>query len=806
MRVKKIVVTTSAILIFLVIIVFISSYILINASLPEREGVISINGIKSEIEIYFDNMGIPQVWAENEEDAWLTVGWLHANDRLFQMELTKRAAAGRLSELLGDITLAYDRRQRIIGHSRIADQNIQNLPKSSKRLLMAYISGINHWAESTSALPFEYYLLGISFEPWTIKDCLTIYSFQTMYSNDLQNNDFLYTSLQKVVGRDKLKELIIPYPHQAPKTVPQSAVQYKREIKNIGIARNETGWRQFFSESLFSGGKNPFLLTESSNAWVVSGSKSNSGNAILSSDPHLLLIRLPQFWYIVGIHTNNDSLNVLGITTPGIPSIAMGHNGKIAWAFTAGGIDVSDEYIERLNPADLNEYQVKENFVPFQKTVEYIEVKGWDEPDTLLIRSTRHGPVVEENISKNEVYALHWAGFDLPQSQAVKSGFNMVKVKSFNEFRKLVTGFAALDANWMYADDKGNIGYQLGTPLPIRNTDISYVRLPGWNDEFDWSGYQPLENTPHAYNPKRGWLANCNNKPDEKNLDYNLKGNFADDRIRRITELISPQNNFTIEDMKKYQQDLRSHTLILWKDEAIRVLKELGEIDWVQKLEQWQGTADIESKETAIIETWFALMKRYTFSDEFDDLIDDLMNRVVYRDRNFEAIYFGDNEVWFDDVNTSDNIEKRNDIAIRAMRETLNMIDKKNWGEVQTITMAHPMAGVPLLSTLLSLQRGPFPRGGTTGSLNHSSALWEEKGTFKTIGGPSWRFIIDFNHIDQAQMVLPAGQSGHPLSNHFFDFYELWEKGEYWTVPFSKRVVEERSVSRLYLIPSNSLE
>ncbi|MCK4560144.1 MAG: penicillin acylase family protein [Calditrichia bacterium] len=801
MNIKKVLLSVAAILLLIVIIVFMGLYILFEASLPEREGEIQITGINSTSEILFDEKGIPQIWAESEEDAWFAVGWLHASDRLFQMELTRRVATGRLSELFGDLTLSFDRKQRLVGHHVIAEKDITNLQNPTKRLLASYSAGINKWVDQVPALPFEFQLLNTGFEPWSIKDCLSIISFQTWFSDDLQNNDDFFISLEKSAGKKRAEQLISPYPREAPKTVPQSGKKIKDEteipLKFASILNRD----HFVHDYLFAGNKTPFLMTESSNAWAVSGRKSKSGKTLFASDPHLELSRLPQFWYVVGVHTKDGGLGAIGVTTPGIPLFAMGHNGKIAWAFTAAAIDITDEYIERLNPDNPNEYQVGEQFKSFKKRVEYIKVSGWDEVDTLEIRSSRHGPVIQDGDTSGQVITMRWAGFDFSPSEGLAAGFQIVKSTNFTNFRKCVTSFGALDANWIYADHQGNIGYQLGTPVPIREEGSGHTRMIGWDNKSEWSGYYELDKTPHAYNPEKGWLASCNNKPDEANLDYSLFGNFADERIQRITELLSTSNDFSLKEMKQFQTDLKSVGLIQWKEEAVKILNQMDQKEWVRKLDAWHGNADLDSRETALIETWVVLLKTKTFSDEFGDLTSKFLHKILYRDRNFYRIYMGNEGNWFDDKLTNNRVETRNDIAKKAMEEAMVIVGDRTWGDLQTLTMSHPLAAVPILSSFLSLQRGPFPRAGTNGSLNNATSFWDKRDSFVSQGGPSWRFVLDFDNIDLAQMVIPSGQSGNPLSPHFFDFYDLWEGGEYWTVPFTKEKVEERAVSKLKLIP-----
>lgn len=802
---KKVFKSIALVLFLIVIILFIGLYFLFGASLPEKSGDIEISGINATIEILFDEKGIPQIWAENEEDAWFAVGWLHASDRLFQMELTRRVAAGRLSELFGDMTLSFDRKQRLVGHHIIAEKDIVNLKDPTKKLLKSYASGVNQWVDQTAALPFEFQLLNTDFEPWTIKDCLSIISFQTWFSDDLQNNDDLYLSLEKKIGKKAAEQFISPYPHEAPKTVPPIDRKNKHKSVDTAYFTSILNWKHDIYNYLFASNEIPFLMTKSSNAWAVSGKKTKSGKAIFCSDPHLEVSRLPQFWYIVGVHTEDRDVETLGITTPGIPLIAMGHNGNIAWAFTAAAIDITDQYIEEVNPDNPNIYKIDDHYQPFEKRVEYIKVSGWDNLDTLEILSSRHGPVIEKDDNSGQVISLRWAGFDFSPSDGLSAGFEMVKCKDFNSIRNCVTRFGALNANWLFADINGNIGYQLGTPIPVRKEINGHRRIKGWDGMSDWSGYHELDKTPHAYNPEKGWLASCNNKPDEENLDYSLYGNFADERIQRITDLLSLRNNLSIKEMKEFQTDFQSIGLIRWQNEAITILDQMDQKKWAGKLGEWNGRADLNSTETALVETWVMFLKEKTFEDEYTDLTGKLLNRLLYRDRNFYRIYTQNEENWFDDKRTTGQIETRDEIAIMAMEDALAIVGDQNWGDMQSVTMSHPLAVVPVLSSFLSLQNGPFPRAGTSGSLNNSTSIWNQKDSFITQGGPSWRFIIDFENIDQAQMVIPAGQSGNPMSPHFFDFYDLWASGEYWTVPFTREKVEERAMSKLLLRPSPEL-
>lgn len=806
---KKIILT-----IFITIILFIAFAVIyfnyiVQSSLPITNGEIKIKEIKNAVEITFDKMGIPQVWAKTEADAWFAVGWLHANDRLFQMELTRKVSQGRLSEMFGDITLEFDRMQRKIGHTRIAKSYIDKIPETEQRFLQAYVDGINTWADSITHLPFEYFLLGLEFEPWKIEDCLTILSFQTWFSDALQNNDELFYFASENYGEDRAKELFVDYPDWGEKTIPQSKDEIKNKpelalnlttniYKNFNIINKSNQSTNIIKSSilkfLFNQQRFPMQMAHSSNCWAVSPSRTKNNHAIFASDPHLDITRLPQFWYYVGVHAEEFNLNVVGITAPGLPVIVMGHNGKAAWAFTAGGVDITDQYVEKINPDDSSQYKTPEGWKNFQIIDELIYSSSSNQPETLNVKITRHGPVMATNDSLGLAYALRWAGYDKSLAEAIKAGFFLPKINSFEDFRRNVTRFGALDANWMYADADGNIGYQLGTPIPVRKQFNNNLRFNGWDNENEWQGYHKLEETPHTYNPKRGFLATSNNKPGQENLDYELYGNFAYDRIMRITELLNSSKIFSMADFVSFQMDSKSKYLLRWRDEAVNILQQLHQNELSKKIILWDGSGEKNSREMAIIETWLHLIRELTFEDELGKLCKRI-NFLLLEKESLPA-----DSRWYDNEKTKDKTENRSDILLAAMEKTIKLVGEKNWGQMQFLTVAHPLAQVPILSGFLDLERGPFPRGGTAGTLNASFNTLEND-QFKCIVGPSWRFIIDFSNVDQTTIALPAGQSGHPLSTHFFDFYPKWAKGGRWNVPISKNLVYNNNISLLKLTP-----
>jgi len=513
--------------------VIIAAYLTLRSSLAPTSGEIPLANLQKPVEITYDGMGIAQIWATTEHDGYFALGWQHAADRLFQMDLTRRVSQGRLSEMLGKMTLDFDIQQHRIGHHQIARQALTDLSPTDSARLQAYADGVNAYVEKCDAFPFEFYLLPVSFEEWTVYDCLTILSFETWYSDALQNSDDFFVELSRKLPANIAAQLLPEYPSWAPVTVEDKAT--------TSLPDQLENWR-------------PRGATAVSNAWVIGPEKSSSGKTMLASDPHLEITRLPQFWYAVGLHIEETNLNVFGIGMAGVPLIVMGHNGHAAWAFTAGGVDITDYYQEIVNQDDSSQYLVfadpdnPENniwnrFVIYEDT---ILVSGQDSAVISQTRWTRHGPIIPDLADETYLLSWRWAGYDCRLEKAVAAGFELMAVDNFESFRSVVTNMGALDANWFYADSSGVIGYQLGTPVPNRPKGAVNFPLPGWTDEWEWGGFLTLDETPLAKNPTCGWLVNCNNNPGGSD---EIQGSYAADRILRATELLATATELTIEDM-----------------------------------------------------------------------------------------------------------------------------------------------------------------------------------------------------------------------------------------------------------------
>ncbi len=759
----------------------IFAYTTFQLSTPVTKGQIALPELESTVEITYDQMGIPQIWAENEHDMLVALGYQHAADRLFQMELLRRMAQGRLSEMLGEVTIDVDIDQRRIGHHRIASETSKSLSEKNRERLQAYCDGINAYQRTCRAMPFEFWLLPIDYEPWSIHDCLSALSFQTWVSHALMSRDEFRLKLFEELGTETSSDLAPSYPNWVPTTVAPD-----NRHSSI-IQKSVHDW-------LFSNDNLPFGFSRASNAWVVAPEKSQSGHAMLASDPHLEITRLPQFWYQVGLHVNETELDAVGITTAGIPAIIMGHSRAAAFAFTAAGIDITDYYREQVNPDDSGQYLTPDGWRPFDTSVDTINIAGSDTPEIVTIRHTRHGPVIDQSATGEFVTALHWAGYDIDLDRAVNAAFELATVTSFEQFQQTVINMGALNANWVYADSSGNIGYQLGVPVPIRASETAFFPMEGSSLPDRDVAYYPLEQTPQALNPSEGWLATCNNKPTD-DLPYDLLGDFFANRIIRITDLLSANETVDFEQMQNFQGDQIDCSMLRWRDEVIGLLDDIGLQERTEALRNWDGSTGVESREILLIRVFLRQLTAMIFEDQLGQYSQQVSAVKL------DEIYFSDNSKWIDNINTLEQTETRSQIATAALQEALSLTGEKTWGEAQTLSMRHPMAMIPIIGSLLDLSYGPWPWSGTAGTLDASFNRAGDDSTFHSIVGPSWRFVIDMGDVDGAMMVLPAGNSGNPMSRHFFDFNQRWRDGQYWNVPISRTKVFEGSVSLLSLTP-----
>lgn len=731
------------ILIVLTVAAVIGGRLWLARSVAEYDGEIA-TGVQQPVEITFDAKGVPQIWAQTDDDAFFAMGWLHGNERLFQMELVRRLSNGELSELFGAAAFDTDAEQRRLGFGRRAKRDAATLSPRARRVLERYVAGVNAAIEQASVLPPEFVILRTKPRPWTIADCLAISGYQTWFSHQLMDQDRRYQQLIEKLGPAAAALAHAGHPWSPP-TVPDA-----------------------FAEQVL--GATKLRATAASNSWAVAPARSQSHAALHASDPHLSVDQAPGLWYLAAIHSA-EGLNVAGVTYAGGPFVVMGHNDDIAFSFTVASVDLIDYYDDRA-----------------LRTIarESIVVKAEARPRVVAVHEGARGVMIDEKTS------LKWAGLDFHGGELLDAGLALQRAKTFDDFRRAVTRFGALDANWIYSDRSGNIGYQLGAPVPIRDYD-TYVRQPASDANTVWRGYRTLDETPHALNPAEGFVASSNNNVVSPNWPYPLPGFYDPYRIPRARALLSQPRKLSRADMLAFQRDDVSGIATRWKALAVAAAKRANLAHETNLLASWDCRMRTDSTAAALFQLWWRELPRAIFEDDLGDDVSagrGLVDQALTIDSPL-----------LDDKRTP-HVETREEIAARAMTTASRLAHGDTWGQRSTLLIAHPLARVQLLDKLLHLNRGPFPAPGDAGSLDANFTSYDDANhTFASRVGPSMRFVLDWSDVDAFTLTGALGQSGNPFSPHYDDFLPMMRGGESWTVPFSREKVYGARKSLLRLTP-----
>jgi penicillin amidase len=766
----------------------------IHRSLPPLDGQIPLAGLRAPVEVRFDAFAVPHVFARSDEDAWRAVGYLQARDRLWQMELYRRAASGRLSEILGAATTVIDQRFLILGLREAAEAEWQYTSPNIRTALESYASGVNAvLSASRGHLPIEHQLLGLTPERWTPIDTLAIGKLFAWRLGENHRAELLRYWLGEKLGA-RAAELFPQVPHWAPviMDVPaQTQRQTERTASNV-----LPGLEWLFSDS-----------HAMSNSWVLHGSRTATGRPLLANDPHLQ-IEMPAVWWEA--HIVSNTFNVTGVTIPGIPFVIIGHNERLGWGLTNVGTDVQDFFIERLDAAR-ERYQVGVDWVPLNVRRYEIRVSGQDKPVVFDLRSTRHGPVLNAG-SWRELYpgdpvdtlpleqtvlALKW---DVVRKGGSSAAFDaLARATDWQEFVSAVRRFAAPAQNFVYADVDGNIGYAMSGLVPLRSGSDGSVPVPGWLRDADWQGWLDTNQLPAVLNPPSGQIVTANNEVN-RGLPFVVTRDWvAPFRAQRISELLGDRRNLDVRAMQDVQADITSRA-------ADWLLKAIELPDSIKELRTWDRRVDGRPA-AMLFEAFEEALWQRTFADEMPAPLFGEFYRYAANERfaGLHAIITDPQSPWFDDRSTA-VVETRKAIVARAADDALTSLRARfgddasswRWDVAHGVKFGHPLGGGGrLLDWFFS--RGPFPIAGDSMTVNKSTTNLRRP--YATSDAASYRQILDVGGWDQSLAVITTGQSGHPRSPHYFDQNPLWREGRYRPMPFSREAVNAATKSQLLLVP-----
>lgn len=818
-------------------------------SFPQIDGEIKVEGLQGRVDVYRDSMGIPHIYAATSHDLFFAQGYVHAQDRFWQMDVWRHTGSGELSSMFGAGQIPTDTFLRTLGWRKTAEAEWQALSPESKFILQAYTDGVNAYLKdhSDTALSLEYAVLGLlspdyTLEPWEPVHTLT---WGKAMAWDLRGNmgaEIERAVLLKTLTPDQVWQLFPGYPADHPYIVNQ----LPNTVRPQNASTDENPALMDFSKlPLDALSENASLLDPvlgrwhsgiGSNSWAVSGALTDTGMPYLANDPHLG-IQMPSIWYQIGLHcvekTADCPFEVAGFSFAGVPGVVIGHNDKLAWGFTNTGPDVMDLYIERVNPENPNQYEVNGEWVDFESYEETIPVVG-GEAVTVTVRKTRHGPVISDSynplrdtgepgddefepfreragIELPDQYVISLAWTALTPSTPFEAIWGFNKAQSWEEFRAASQSFHVPAQNLLYADVEGNIGYQMPGMIPIRKNGNGTLPVPGWTDEYDWEGFIPFEELPYAFNPPEGYIVTANNQVHP--VDYPYLVTYDWDygfRAQRIVEMVE---NAPAKIDKTYLQQMHGDSYDASAAFMIPLLLEMdlksakpNEALALDALRGWDYQARVDSTEAAIFNAFWRHLLQNTFNDDLPERYQtdggsrwvDVMRRMVQNP----------NDPFWDDKTTEDRVETMPDIVALSLSEGVKELEdifgkdvsKWNWGDMHAATFENGTlgkAGVFLIEDLFN--RGPFPTSGGDSIVNATG--WSVKDGYATDWLPSMRMIVDFKDLNASLTVHTTGQSGHAYHPHYDDMAAMWAAVQYYPMWWSRESVVNDAEGHLILTP-----
>ncbi len=794
--IKRILASLLIIIVLLAIALVAGGYVFLSQRWPQTNGEVHVPGLTSRVEVYRDPWGIPHIYAHNLEDLYFAQGYVHAQDRLWQMEFQRRVGHGRLSEILGEATLDTDRFLRTIGITRAAQKDLEAMSPEAQGYLEAYSRGVTAYIEThRGRLPLEFVILGFEPEPWQPVDTL---GWAKMMAWDLGGNwesELLRARLIQALGQEKVAELVPRYPLAGPFIIPPEVKDYS------SLGAPDLSCYRAMRRSL---GLTPgFLAGLGSNNWVV-GSKTTTGKPLLANDPHLG-IQMPSIWYEIGLHA--PGMNVVGASLPGTAGVVIGHNDYIAWGMTNVGPDVQDLYIEHVRG---DEYEYQGQWLPLTVIREEIRVKGWDEPEVLEVRLTNHGPLINDVIEGlEEPVAFKWTA-TAEAIRVAESLFRLNQARNWEEFREALRLWDVPSQNFVYADVEGNIGYQMSGLVPIRRKGQGLVPVPGWTGEYEWTGYIPFEELPSVYNPASGFIVTANNQVVPDDYPYFISAEWAAPyRAQRIVDLLSSRDKLSVEDFKAIQADTYSIPGSILTPYLLQLRPE----GWLQEkaleeLARWDHRVEADSPGAAIFEVTYRELVLATFGDELgEELMEGYLPADDVHTVAMEQLLAQPAAPWWDDRATP-AVETRDQILARAFARAVDWLGSRfgdvpaewRWGRLHTATFVHQplgQSGIALLERMLN--RGPIPARGSGFTVDAAGFNYNEPYGVRVLA--SYRQIIDLSDFDASWSMHTTGQSGHPFHSHYGDMINAWQGVEYHPMLFSRGRVQGAKVAVLVLTP-----
>ena len=762
--------------------------------LPQISGALTLPGLSSPVEVIRDRWGVPHIYAANAHDVFFAQGYVHAQDRLWQMELNRRTAAGRLSELFGAVALDTDRAVRTFGFYRLGQADWANADDDVRQVVTAYTHGVNAYLGDPSAkMPVEFTLLGHRPEPWKPEDCLAFARVMVWQMSHAWYGEIVRAQLIEAVGEERAADLEIHYPHLSPLTLP-SGIEFNR----------------LDADGTLKGARGPFLNRGlGSNAWAVTGSKTTTGTPFLCNDMHLPL-GLPSLWYLA--HLVGGLYNVTGVSLPALPMVLVGHNARIAWGMTLAFTDCEDLFVEEFD-SEPRRYRFGDEWREAQVIREEIRVKG-REPHVEQVIVTQHGPIISDVVGYPQK-RLAVNSMALRPCPAVRGWLKLNGAGNWDEFVEAMRLIEAPQLNVAYADVDGNIGYWVTGRVPVRAKGNGMTPAPGSTGEYEWVGEIPFEEMPHALNPKQGFFVTCNNRIVPGDYPHFLGSVWMNGyRARRITDVLMSKAKLSPDDFAALHVD---YTCLPGREFAQR-LESFATDDpdaqlALERLRAWDGNLSTDSVGGTLYEvTRYHLARNLLEPGLGKELTLRLMGV------GFHPLLMAANEFYGHDTVVMLRLLDQPDswwvkqaggrevVITRSLKQAVEWLRKElgpdvsgwQWGKLHRASFPHAMGIQKPLDRVFN--RGPLPIGGDTDTPCQTAIAPNDPYDNKA-WAPSFRQIVDMGDLSRSVVIHPPGQSGQLGSPHYDDLAEPWVKGEYIPMLWTREQVKGAAEGKLVLNP-----
>jgi penicillin amidase len=794
-RLLKILKILGLTLVVLVVVLAAVAIWMVRRSWTQTAGTLAVNGISAPVEVIRDEWGVPHIYAANEHDLFFAQGYVHAQDRLWQMEFNRHVSGGRLAELFGRSVLPADKAMRTYGVRRAAERDLALLTPDTYAILEAYAEGVNAYITANRGrLPVEFSILGVKPEPWTPADSVAWGRMIALSLGQNRTQEEMRLRLAAKVGMDAARQLMPPYPDSAGVIVTPQAGGYGAGPTS-GPAVHPL-LASFLGEPVTARG---------SNNWVVHGSRTASGRPLLANDTHLWL-NMPSEWYENGLHSGR--FNLAGFSFPGVPMILIGHNQRVAWGISNMCGDSQDLFVQTLN--DKRQVKVGSEWRDTQIVKETLKLRS-GKTESFEIVVTPDGPLVNEaeELKGMPPLALRWTLAEPSRLFESLAGLNTAG--DWASFRQALSLWSAPTLNFVYADVDGNIGYQGAGLIPVRAPgQDGLVPVPASAADRGWKGFLPFDQMPSLYNPAAGFIVTANNKVVADSYPHLIGHDYADPyRAARVTELLAANPKVTLDDMRRFQAETYSPPAAALRPYLLAAAqpandRERKALDLVRK---WDLRFNPESTGATI---WFAWHSKLIPAIVGDELGDDLMK--AYRPTGFNQtpmyveMMKKPDTPWFDDRRTASKVETRDDIVRRAFSEAVADLGKRlgdnpaywRWGSLHRAVFAHqPLGNVPPLKKMFNGKPVALP--GEAFSVD--SMTPNRMNPFRVTFGVSQRLIVDLSDLARSLSVNSTGQNAQVFHRHREDQTELWSRNEYHPMLFTRDAVEKAGKEKLTLTP-----